>query len=351
MTKKRLSIFLLLISTFNYAQFQFSGKVNKDFSEATAYLSVVSDCSKKDLFLTEAILQEAVIDSLGNFAFKGQVLPKKNQIYKIHIDKCNDNITDYKHLINHCLDSKEILFIANNNDTILFPLNKLNQVFCTITPSKNYNNAIVAIENLHENLYADLEFAKSDLQRKNIYKNHFLELQSFAKSFNEPLAELYAYHHYADENSFSRTAYLEDLQQSVYYKELLNKLIKNYPNTNYTRQFEAKLVKDNYPLLKENQQNYSEWLAVLAILLVFSLAFNIYQMQKKAQTNPVQNLAYKEVLTNQEQKVFELMLSNSNKEIADKLFISLSTVKTHINNIYAKLNISSRKEIAVFFKE
>jgi DNA-binding CsgD family transcriptional regulator len=351
MTKKRLSIFFLLISTLNYAQFQFSGKVNKDFSEATAYLSVVLDCSKKDLFLTEAILQEAVIDSSGNFVFEGQVLPKKNQIYKIHIDKCNDNVTDYKHLINHCLDSREILFIANNKDTISFPLNNLNQVFCAMTPSKNYNNAIVVIENLHENLYADLEFAKSDLQRKNIYKNHFVKLQSFAKSFNEPLAELYAYHHYADENSFSKIAYLEDLQQSVYYKELLEKLTKNYPNTSYTKQFKAKLVKDNYPLLKEKKRNYNLWLAILTVLLVFSLAFNIYQIKQKSQTKPLQNLAYKDVLTNQEQKVFELMSTNSNKEIADKLFISLSTVKTHINNIYAKLNISSRKEIALFFKE
>ena len=42
---------------------------------------------------------------------------------------------------------------------------------------------------------------------------------------------------------------------------------------------------------------------------------------------------------------------NSNKAIADALFISVSTVKTHINNIYAKLDISSRKEVAGFFEE
>jgi len=29
----------------------------------------------------------------------------------------------------------------------------------------------------------------------------------------------------------------------------------------------------------------------------------------------------------------------------------VSTVKTHINNIYAKLGISSRKEVAIFFEE
>jgi len=39
----------------------------------------------------------------------------------------------------------------------------------------------------------------------------------------------------------------------------------------------------------------------------------------------------------------------SNKEIADSLFISVSTVKSHINAIYTKLSITSRKEIPSFF--
>lgn len=37
-----------------------------------------------------------------------------------------------------------------------------------------------------------------------------------------------------------------------------------------------------------------------------------------------------------------------NKQIADELFISLSTVKTHINNIYRILKISNRREAARF---
>ncbi|MCX7820318.1 MAG: response regulator transcription factor [Brevinematales bacterium] len=34
-----------------------------------------------------------------------------------------------------------------------------------------------------------------------------------------------------------------------------------------------------------------------------------------------------------------------NKEIADKLFISESTVRNHISNIYRKLNVSNRIEL------
>ncbi|MBS1492954.1 MAG: response regulator transcription factor [Bacteroidetes bacterium] len=34
----------------------------------------------------------------------------------------------------------------------------------------------------------------------------------------------------------------------------------------------------------------------------------------------------------------------SNKEIADKLFVSLNTIKTHTGNIYSKLGVKSRTQ-------
>ena len=39
----------------------------------------------------------------------------------------------------------------------------------------------------------------------------------------------------------------------------------------------------------------------------------------------------------------------SNKEIADQLFVSESTVKTHVNNVYKKLNVQSRSDIKELF--
>lgn len=50
-----------------------------------------------------------------------------------------------------------------------------------------------------------------------------------------------------------------------------------------------------------------------------------------------------ELLTNREVEVMvELSKGFSNKEIAEKLCISLATVKTHVINIYSKLQVSSR---------
>jgi DNA-binding CsgD family transcriptional regulator len=52
-----------------------------------------------------------------------------------------------------------------------------------------------------------------------------------------------------------------------------------------------------------------------------------------------------------EKEVVRLVLEGrSNQEIGEKLFISLSTVKTHISNIYLKLGVKNRIELLTFFQ-
>ena len=70
----------------------------------------------------------------------------------------------------------------------------------------------------------------------------------------------------------------------------------------------------------------------------------INAIHKKSETSEDYNS-----LTNRQQQVFDLILQKkSNKEISEELFIELSTLKTHINNIYKALNIKSRKETRRF---
>ncbi len=52
------------------------------------------------------------------------------------------------------------------------------------------------------------------------------------------------------------------------------------------------------------------------------------------------------ILSNREIQVFkELLTSKSNREISEALFIELSTLKTHVNRIYNKLDLSRRTEL------
>jgi DNA-binding NarL/FixJ family response regulator len=56
-----------------------------------------------------------------------------------------------------------------------------------------------------------------------------------------------------------------------------------------------------------------------------------------------------EALTGRETEVLKLLArGKADKQIARELFVAVSTVKTHVNNIYGKLDISSRTQAALY---
>ena len=71
---------------------------------------------------------------------------------------------------------------------------------------------------------------------------------------------------------------------------------------------------------------------------------------KKTKMNENQNLYSNYDLTEREIQIIELILENSsNKEIADKLDISIHTVSNHIKNIFSKLKINKRIDLIQLF--
>lgn len=335
-----LSLILFLYSLQQYSQFQFTGKVNNEYANASIHLSLVENYKNNSHLDIQNILATCQADSLGGFKFNGDYLDKKDLIYKIHIDKCHEHIGNSKHLLKQCFDYKSLDFIANNTDTIHFSLNSLGQMLCDFSSSRLENTYLKKIDSVQEKLLSGIEKSLNEKQRKRIYKNYFTELKNYSKNLNHPLAELYTYNLYANENEFSSEFYLADLKNSNYYSELNDKLHKEY-HTKWSDDFNNDLQTDLFKL-KKIKPNY--WLYLLGAALSASLFFNFWfwHIKKRKQ----KTIDYKTVLTKQELKIFtEIQNGLSNKEIADKLFISLSTVKTHINNIYSKLKISSRKEI------
>ncbi|WP_420575197.1 response regulator transcription factor [Ekhidna sp.] len=83
--------------------------------------------------------------------------------------------------------------------------------------------------------------------------------------------------------------------------------------------------------------------AVIGLLFLFLgiwLGTSLFQKRSKDTFD-----AKKLGLSQREVEVLELLAEGfSNQEVADKLFVSLNTAKTHISNIYTKLNVKRRTQ-------
>jgi DNA-binding NarL/FixJ family response regulator len=87
--------------------------------------------------------------------------------------------------------------------------------------------------------------------------------------------------------------------------------------------------------------------AVASIFLVAGFLLSKLQFQKISRIT-VSKLPG---LTNKELDILELIIEGkTNKEIAAQNFVEMSTIKTHINNLYAKLEVNNRREVINKYK-
>ena len=347
---KSLLIIAFLISLSVKAQYSFSGHVDHTIWQNNVYLSLIEDYRKLSGVFSEQIISMHQLDSLGYFRFSGNQLDSENRIYRIHVDNCNDEQQSQNHFEGQCDDSKEILFIANNNDTIEFPFTFDNQMFCRVLSNNEKANAFIRIDSIKEEMkYAYAEY-RSEASRKLNNKKWFKTLQDFGSSLNEPLAELYIYAFLSDRSNNFHQFYLEDLKSNAYYDNLLMRLKKFYPNSPYTKQYENEITSDKYSV-QDNRESSNHWLFyVVLVICIFSVSLNIFLFSKLFKKEKSTKTDLKSTLTKQEQNILKLLLQDkSNKDIADALFVSLSTVKTHVNNVYRKLNVQTRDEVKNLF--
>lgn len=110
---------------------------------------------------------------------------------------------------------------------------------------------------------------------------------------------------------------------------------------------EVKLVLSNYPALIT--------LLITVSLILVAIYFHInskkisnlsIRIKEQSQSKDDGRDVLIEELTERQREVYDsIILGKTNKEIMAELFIEQSTLKSHINQIYKKLNIKSRKEL------
>lgn len=342
----RLSIilFLLLVSFSAKAQYSFSGHIDNKKWHDNVYLSIIEDYRKISGIYSEQIISKAKTDSSGYFSFSGNQLDNTHRIYRIHVDNCNDEDLDKNHFNGHCDDSKEIIFIAKNNDTISLPFSFDKEMFCDIKSNNLKTTVFTKVDSLKEEMKFAFKEFRSEANRKLNNKKWFKTLQDYGMRLDEPLAELYIYNFLSDRRNDFHAFYLEDLKTNRYYGDLLNRLVERYPNSTYTKQFKSELMSDKFILTEDSNNSNFNWYYIIWSLLFLSVALNIYFFTSNHKRK--KELIALDNLTKQEQNILNLLREDkSNKEIAEALFVSISTIKTHVNNIFKKLKVQSREEI------
>ncbi len=350
---KRIYFLFIFISLGSFtnasAQYLFEGTVDVQFIEGEVYLSVIEDYRKLSGVYHEQIIARVKPDSLGNFMFAGSNLPTENMIYRIHADTCKETDQNLSHISGHCKNSEEIIFVANNQTTLALPFSFEQEMFCKVVSNNEKAKTFLKIDSLKNDMRFAFSNYRSEANRKLNTEKWFSILQNYGAQLQEPLAELYIYSFLSDRRSILHSYYLADLKQNPYYDILLERLKGQYPDTQYAKQYEAELKSDRF-LISDNEpeKKLPWWFYFIGGICLVSILGNFYFFGKVKKQRAVAE--GKAALTQQENNVLELILQQkSNKEIANELFVSVSTVKTHINSIYKKLGVFSRNEVKMLY--
>ena len=139
----------------------------------------------------------------------------------------------------------------------------------------------------------------------------------------------------------------EDFKKdSDFYFKIQNNLNQYYSGTSYYSQFQEEISKLSISAINQSYKFHKNINYLLGTLLLILLTTILFLFQKIKVIRKQEIISEVSTLTNQEEKIVKFICSGmSNKEIASTLFISSSTVKTHIRNIYSKLDISNRQQL------
>jgi len=88
--------------------------------------------------------------------------------------------------------------------------------------------------------------------------------------------------------------------------------------------------------------------SIFVVFLYFFISghyFEDFAVRDDLKLLPSELLDKKGISAREEEIVYLLIEGKTNREIAEQLFISTNTVKTHVKNIYEKLNVNNRVQL------
>lgn len=320
----QLSIFLIFgINSYSQNSNHFKGTLKIDsIWRPVIYMSHIESLNELYTISNDMIIAESQIDGNGHFSFDLSFLPIENKVYRIHVSKKNDPPVS---LIIGGEEENHMFLILNKNENVEITNTVSEVLFRNIElKGSTINNSIDKINKIVS--YKDsTDFGLSKVKSEFITNAINEKLRFVADTSKHSLVSLYA----LSKSDFKSNYPLNQ----KFYIDYLDKWDKE--KSSYFRTFREQIPKD---------QKSNNTLFIVIGVISFILGFFLRSVSKVKRKNNKLSKRMKS-LSVQERKIFSLIqLGKSNKEISVEYNIELSTVKSHISNIYSKLNIKSRKE-------
>jgi len=287
-------------------QGHFAGHLYLDSSwRPTVFLSKIPDFSQMFTASEKLIIAKGDIDSTGYFSIDFPA-DRKESLYRFHVSRSTDPIAT---LIIGGNEENYGFFVARDSSKLRLESSSKAKVISQKDITGGRENQEL---NSIFNTMADQGLDRDSLKNRLIF---------IAEHCSSELAGLYAVYSLFGLSSQQITR--------------VGHVLRGYDHRN---PYGAKIFQEY-----KRKDNRTLFLNVFVVLFLLIIAYRLRGHQKRQHSKAIQ------LLSHREKSIAILILSGkTNKEIANELAIELSTVKTHANNIYSKLNVKSRKELARF---
>ena len=291
------------------------------------YLSAISSLDEMYTVSEEMIIASADLNFQGQFVMSGSYLPPEDRLYRLHLSKRGDPPAT---IVIGGKDENHIFLILSKKSQCEIETKKSSSVWGDFTISNcPPNDRLEDIGNILSGFAAELN---SGFPRSREYARNALdeELRNFADTSSHPLLSLYALY----KTNFEK----HRLVDPSFYSQFLERWGDEH--STYYQSFREEIGLKNTTVSSTHQPWYAIIIGVLIGLILWPLYHRIFRSQG---VDLHQKYA---TLSAQERKVFSFLRKGlSNKEISHQMHIELSTVKSHVRNIYSKLEVNTRKEI------
>jgi len=323
------------------AKYQVRGQVNLGEEwQPKMFMAAVHNLNDYYRTSSKLIINTAEVDAEGNFVLAGENLPDEKMFYRLYLMK-NDN-TDFDACLYVGGDDHNFVHLVLDNSS---------EVEVTADPASlapfgsyviNGQTDNLLMRELSSIVFPSFYFYKIQFPTELRFSEEKLhsDLKNFVDTCQNSLVALAAVNNMDFDNFFENN--------KEFYLQFQDRIKADLPNSPYTKNFKRKV---NYYLGgEESGTNMWKWLSFgLMGLLALSLWMNLRKKSEPVNEKEISTMVtppLTDKLTRKEQEILAcIQEGKSNKEIANTLFVEVSTVKSHINKIYSKLEVSSRSEL------